>query len=118
MKSADDTERKHEPNGCRGGDHFGGGGHRASGHIGVCCACCSLLNEGAEGMAEALADTILQIMSLPKLGHLLEFAALLCIVRRFVADGTGILEVGRAGLVVWDSLGCKRGGGRGRMLEN
>ena len=77
-----------------------------------------LLNEGAEGMAEALADTILQIMSRPKLGHLLELAALLCIVRRFVADGTGILEVGRAGLVVGDSLGCKRGGGRGRLLEN
>ena len=42
-------------------------------------------------MAEALADTILQIMSLPKLGHLLEFAALLCVVRRFVADVTGML---------------------------
>ena len=71
------------------------------------------------GIDQGLHDyTILQIMSLPKLGHLLEFAALLCIVRRFVADGTGILEVGRAGLVVGDSLGCKRGGGRGRLLEN
>ena len=68
-----------------------------------------LLNEGAEGMAEALSYTILQIMSLPKLGHLLEFAALLCVVRRFVADGTGILEIGRAGLVVGYSLGCERG---------
>ena len=60
-------------------------------------------------MAEALADTILQIMGLPKLEHLLEFAALLCVVRRFVADGTGILEIGRAGLVVGYSLGCERG---------
>ena len=54
-----------------------------------------LLNEGAESMAESLAHTTLQISSLPKLGHLLEFAALLCNVRRLVADVTGRLQVGR-----------------------
>ena len=55
-----------------------------------------LLNEGEESMAEALAHATLQISSLPKLGHLLEFAALLCNVRRLVADVTGRLQVGRA----------------------
>ena len=81
--SADDTERKHEPNGCRSGGILGAAVIASCGVV--------LLNEGAEGMAEALAYTTLQISSLPKFRHLFEFATLFCIVRRFVADVTGML---------------------------